>query len=1392
MLNKPTLVFGLFFCLLSGSGFAQLTFQKTYGGTGGDRAEDLLSTADGGYIIVGSTVSYGTTGAGGNGFEDNKDIYVNKCDALGQITWSRTQGVINLREEGRSINLTSDGGYIVGGKTYIATYQDDWYIQKFSSAGVPAFFENFGKNVGAVIDDEAFVSKQVSPSLIPGTTFGTIGWVEDYRVAGDRDMALTLYNQTGDAMVCDIVFGANLPGNNNDSGKDFIEESPTSYSMFGFSDAIGGGAGRNFVLARMTFAPLPSPALTLTAYKTFGGNGSDEANSYIKTADNGYLMVGFTNSFGAGGNDMLLIKIDAALNVTWARAIGGAGDDRAFKAKQLADGSYIVVGTTSSFGAGGSDVMAVKISSAGAFTWGKCYGGAGNDEGRSVGLRLTGGGYYFAGWCDPPVSPAGSFNDQYVIATDANGYSGGCNETTITPTFTNVTASILSATTGATSSATPVNMITNAYSSTTPASLLTCRCTNFLPNKEITGATQVCRNTSNVPYFFNPIPGITNYTWSITGGTFVTPPGPTDTTANVNFTNTNVQIIVTANLSPAACNFAIDTINITVDQITTAITTADSLLCIGQSTTLNVNTANNIGGLSYSWNPALPTPSASEVVTPPTTTTYTVTVTDGLGCTATDTIRITVFPYPVVNIGPNDTVCNGGPVLLNATTAGATYAWSTSATTATINAATTGTYWVDVTTNGCTTRDSIILGISTGPTINIVGDDSICIGQNTILTAVPSGGVGPYTYLWAGGLGTGNSINVSPVINTTYTVTVTESFGCTNTNTQLVNVFNYPVVNIGPNDTVCNGGPVLLDATTTGGIYVWSTSATTATINAATSGTYWVDVNTNGCVTRDSIILGISTPPTINIVGDDSICIGENTILTAVPSGGTGPYTYLWAAGLGTGNSINVSPVINTTYTVTVTESFGCTNTSTQLINVFPLPIVDLGPDSGVCNGAVPFVTLDAQNAGAGFNWSTSASSQTINVAVSGTYWVDVTINGCTTRDSVVITFGSTPTSAFTGSTTICAGSSTTLYGNGSGGTAPYTYTWSQGPTTADSISLSPATNTNYYLVTADFAGCPDTAFFTITVNPNPVVNIGPDTTGCFNAPITLFAPATLGTTLWSTGATSNSVSIPTADTVWVDITENGCTTRDSAVVNYYPIPVVNLGPDTVICSIQNLLLDATNVYSTYLWSTGATTPTITVAQTNIYAVDVTSCGVTYTDSISVAMDTFSVYVVSVVPNDCGQNNGSLTVSTTSSLTMSYLWTSGTTGTNPILTNIADGIYTVEATDANGCTQTLTVPIVCLVPNVVVTQLLTPNGDGKNDTWIIQGINNFPQAVVKVFNRWGNEVYYALPYNNDWDGRSNSGMSLGNGYLPSGTYYYVVDLYGDASDVRTGYLEFQP
>ena len=136
----------------------------------------------------------------------------------------------------------------------------------------------------------------------------------------------------------------------------------------------------------------------------------------------------------------------------------------------------------------------------------------------------------------------------------------------------------------------------------------------------------------------------------------------------------------------------------------------------------------------------------------------------------------------------------------------------------------------------------------------------------------------------------------------------------------------------------------------------------------------------------------------------------------------------------------------------------------------------------------------------------------------------------------------------------------------------------------------------------------------------------------------------------------------------------------------------------------------------------------------------------------------------------------------------SYSWSSGNTGATA--NNIDAGNYTVTATDAAGCQQTLSLDLGCtpLIP-IIVNQFISPNNDGKNDLWIIDNLAFYPNNSVKVYNRWGSLVFEAEPYQNDWNGHYK-GTAANS--LPASTYFYVIDTKKKSQDPYTGYIEIQP
>jgi hypothetical protein len=182
--------------------------------------------------------------------------------------------------------------------------------------------------------------------------------------------------------------------------------------------------------------------------KTYGGLDSDRALSVQQTSDGGYIVAGGTWSFGAGNEDFFLIKTDANGNRIWARTYGGFGDDLATSVQQTSDGGYIVAGWTLSFGAGGGDIFLMKTDASGNLQWAKTFGGM-NDDGATSVQQTSDGEYIVAGrtW-----SFSAGLYDIFLVKTDANGDIGSCSivqdvsptETTPSPTVATFSPSISS------------------------------------------------------------------------------------------------------------------------------------------------------------------------------------------------------------------------------------------------------------------------------------------------------------------------------------------------------------------------------------------------------------------------------------------------------------------------------------------------------------------------------------------------------------------------------------------------------------------------------------------------------------------------------------------------------------------------------------------------------------------------------------------------------------------------------------------------------------------------------------------------------------------------------------------------------------------------------------
>ena len=642
--------------------------------------------------------------------------------------------------------------------------------------------------------------------------------------------------------------------------------------------------------------------------------------------------------------------------------------------------------------------------------------------------------------------------------------------------------------------------------------------------------------------------------------------------------------------------------------------TGSTVICGNNGTTLTAN-----GGTYYSWN----TGSAQRTITVNQPGIYIATVQTIYGCTANDTVEVVAFANPVIN--GNTVFCSGGYTTLTAT-GGETYEWSTGATSASINVNTAGTYSVTASTgNGCSGSASVAVIQNEASEVVVSGNTVICSGIGTSLTA--SSGT---DYLWS----TGETTQSISVNNPgTYSVTVTNSNGCSNSATQTVSLMEQPTI-LG-NNHICSGQSTTL-STSGSGSYAWSNGASTSFITVNTPGNYTVTVTLpNSCSSSATVDVTVGTTPTPSITGNTTICEGELTTLTA-----TGGVSYSWNNG-GTSNSTNVSQ--SGIYTVTATNAEGCSATANITVTVNPLPSVNISGSNSFCQG--DNITLTATGASS-YVWSNTSTNAAItvssagnytvtgtdangcsntamktvsvnptyntpltysmcegesynfygqNITVAGTYTHTLqTVNGCDSVLTLVVTLEALPPTAITGNTTVCEGESTTLTATGG-----VSYAWSNGGT-SNSTSVN---QSGVYTVTATNAeGCSATANVTVTVNPLPTITIGGNTTVCAGSSTTLTATGA-DSYSWSTGENTASVNISAFGIYSVTGTSvEGCNNTANVTVTVSQLPVITITGETDICTGESTTLTA-NGGETYLWSDGTTANTLTVNLAGTYQV---------------------------------------------------------------------------------------------------------------------------------------------------------------------------------------------
>ncbi|HKR05231.1 MAG TPA: gliding motility-associated C-terminal domain-containing protein [Bacteroidia bacterium] len=986
-----------------------------------------------------------------------------------------------------------------------------------------------------------------------------------------------------------------------------------------------------------------------------------------------------------------------------------------------------------------------------------------------------------------------------------------------------------------------VTLINTGTTPTTTTYILTTTlgaCTNsdtvvvtVNPRPALAGGPDVTLCSGDTVQIGTPNVAGNTYTWTPpTGLSSTTISDPTVTLTDTTGLPYTVQyVVVTQNIYGCSST---DTVNVTVNVIPVAAAGNDTSFCSGDPVTIG---GPPVAGYSYLWTPAAGLSSntiSDPIVTHVNTsgqndTLYFILTVSLSSCTGQDTVMVIVRPSPVSNAGPDQTVCGSATIQLGTTsTTGYSYSWTPSAglndstiSDPILTVSNSGTtpdtlvYIVTTTLNGCVTTDTVLIISGPEPTAVAGPDTVICSGNSVV---IGSSSTPNYVYTWTPGTGLSSTtvsnptltlINTSGVPDTVYYIVSTDLFGCVDSDTIMIIVNPNPVSNAGPDVTLCSGDTIQLGtSSTTGYTYLWTPAAglSNTTISdpiliVSNTGstpiaiTYTVTTNLNGCITTDDVTITINPQPNVSASANPtSICIGGSATLIA-----TGATGYSWALATSPGNPVStdsvfvVNPAVTTTYILTGTNGFSCSNSDTITITVNPLPLVQItaAPLDSICVGDT--LTLTATGA-TNYTWSilggpNIGTGSSIQVSpVTATTYVVVGTDGslCTNSDTITIIVNPAATlSSISGTLSVCPGVTGVQYWvNNPNPNSTYVWTVTNGTIASgqnsDTITVDWSTvsgsGTVSVIEVTDHGCQSDPVVLPITINTllTPVAPTGP-TTLCANE-----AQGIIYTLLNTAGSTYNwfaqggvivggngtnvatvdwTVSGPQVVALWYEETSvtavDTCFgTSDTLYVTINPAPATSpiSGPIDVCISDSGSFSVTNTSSSTYNWLinggtilsgngtnaitanwTASGTVTVSVIETNSYG-----C-VGDTVSLTITVHTLPAANAGSDVDVCtGQG-----VQLNASGGVSYIWSppaglSSTTISNPIASPATSTVYIVFVTDTFGCKNSDSVlvtvnnlPVITLTPNSAVcigSSIQLTAGGGSTYQWSPTGTLNNP------------------------------------------------------------------
>ncbi len=577
--------------------------------------------------------------------------------------------------------------------------------------------------------------------------------------------------------------------------------------------------------------------------------------------------------------------------------------------------------------------------------------------------------------------------------------------------------------------------------------------TNVLCNGNSTGSATMSANGGS-PF---------TYTWSPSGGNAPIATG----------LSAGIYTCVTTN---SCGSIASRTVNITQPTALNTATAVTNVLCFGNSTgAATVTASGGVGGNTFLWSSAQTT----SVITGLNAGVRTVTVTNSNGCTATNTVNITqpasalTTATAVTNVLCFGNSTGAATVTASGGVGGNTFLWSSAQTTSVISGLNAGIRTVTVTnSNGCTATNTVVITQPSSLSVTInPASPVICSGSSQTLSGSPSGGTGGVTYLWNTGATT-QSISVSPLTNTNYTLTITDANSCTLSAVKIVTVNTTPTITVN-NGAICSGSSFTMTPSGAS-TYTYQGGSNVVSPTASTSYTV-IGTSAQGCVGNTATSnVTVNALPIISAPAQ-TICAGATGTLTA-----SGASTYTWNTGSNS-NFITASPVTTTNYTVNGTSAQGCLGSAiVTTITVGAGPVIVVNSPS-ICAGNSATLTASGVTT---FTWNTGANSNSIVVTptTNTTYTVSGNLLGCGVgaNNTSTVSVNALPNVSVVSSETniLCVGQSATLTAGGAN-----TYVWLPVTSSGTSIVISPTITANYTVTGTSAQGCSANAVITQSVD---------------------------------------------------------------------------------------------------------------------------------------------------------------------------------------------------------------------------------------------------------------------------------------------------------------------